>query len=85
MKANYRKAFNALKKMGVPVYVHVDAPKHFDISAEDPNSDEFVNYFDGYLFDDWVFGVCPQVYEVLRKNGLFAEWVNPAHLRVFEG
>jgi len=84
MRANYRRAFNALQKIGVPVFVHSDAEDRFDISAEEANSYQFVDYYDGYRMPDWEFGVSPEIINVLRKYGLFAEWMNPGHLRVFE-
>ena len=84
MNKKYTKAFNALKKLGCPVFVHVDAPNRFDISAEESNSDEWASYYNGDYRPDWIFGVNPKVNEILSKHGLFAEWMNPAHLRVCE-
>ena len=36
MKRDYRNAYNALKKLGVPVYVREDMDGRFQISAEEP-------------------------------------------------
>jgi len=82
MKRNYRTAFNALKKMGVPVFIHRDDEKRFDISAEEINSSDWVSYWE--LPKGWDCGVHPKIEEVLSKLGLHAEWMNPGHLRVYE-
>lgn len=84
MKRTYIKAFNELKKLGCPVFVHPDAPEQFDINAEDPVSYLWADYYEGDYRDGWIFGVNPKVEEVLGKYGLFSEWVNPGHLRVGE-
>ena len=47
MKREYIKAFNELKKMGVPVYVRDDMNGRFQISAEEPESYLWVDYYDG--------------------------------------
>ena len=83
MKRAYRNAFNALKKLGVPVRETNDG-ESFWISAEDSESYRFCDYYDGYLIPDWEFGVNPLITETLRKYGLFAEWQNPAQLNVWE-
>lgn len=83
MNKAYTKAFNALQKLGCPVFVHSDAPNRFDISAEESNSDEWASFYNGD-HSDWIFGVNPKVNEILSKHGLFAEWMNPGHLRVYE-
>ena len=82
MKQNYIKAFNELQSMGCPVFVHCDAEDRFDIDGEADNSHQWVDYFGGDC-DGWEFGVHPDIVEALSKHGLFAEWVNPAHLRVY--
>jgi len=81
MKRNYVKAFNALKKLGVPVYVREDMNGRFQISAEDPESYKWCNY---YSEEGWDFGVNPKIDAVLKKSGLFSEWINPGELGVYE-
>ena len=83
MKRIYIKAFNALKKMGVPVYVRDDMDGRFQISAEDPESYKWANYY-ADARADWDFGVNPVIGQVLKKYGLFTEWINPGELGVYE-
>ena len=83
MKRIYIKAFNTLKKMGVPVYERGDMDGRFQISAEDPESYKWCDYYDGDR-ESWVFGVHPKIDEALRKCGLFAEWINPGELGVYK-
>jgi len=84
MKRNMRTAYNRLKKLGCPVYIHVDDnDKRFSIDSEAP---------DAYLWADyWASGrrwgfetTNPKIDEILRPLGLFAEWCNPGRLAVFE-
>jgi hypothetical protein len=84
MKRAYRNAFNALKKLGVPVREYRTDEDNFWISAEESNSHQWCNYHDGYRIPDWEFGVHPAITSTLRKYGLFAEWQNPAQLSVWE-
>jgi hypothetical protein len=82
MKRNERTAFNALKKMGCPVF----APEGCDygafiISAEDNSTDLWADY---YQFAYGEFGVKQEVCDLLRKNKLFCEWVNPGMLGVYQ-
>lgn len=86
MKRNIRKAYTALKKLGVPVYEGGwnGNDDTFRISAEE-NYDEI--WADYYMMTDgggYEFGVHPKINEVLSKNGLFAEWCNPGVLDVCE-
>ena len=81
MKRNFRLAFNALTKLGVPVRERDDT---FWISAEDSESYRFCDYYDGYRIPDWEFGVSPVITETLRKYDLWCEWQNPAQLNVYE-
>jgi hypothetical protein len=83
MKANFRKAFDELKKIGVPVYERDDMDGRFQISAEDPESYKWCDYYDEGRRSDWAFGVNPKVDSVLAKHGLFAEWINPGELGVY--
>ena len=80
MKQQYRAAFDALKKMGVPVYVRDDMNGRFQISAEEEKSYNWVSYYSGH--PDWNFGVNPKIDAELSKHGLFAEWINPGELAV---
>ena len=88
MTRNHRLAFNALKKIGCPVYERSDI-KNFQISAEGIDGDYdhdtlWANYHDGYRIPDWEFGVNPLITDTLRKYGLHAEWINPGELGVYE-
>jgi hypothetical protein len=82
MKRNYRNAFNALTKLGVPTYQRSDM-EHFAISAEDAESYKFCDYY-AYMREDWEFGVSPVITDTLRKYGLHAEWINAGELGVYE-
>lgn len=82
MKRQYRYAYNALKKLGVPVYVRDDMDGRFQISAEEPNSYQWLDYYDGHML--WDFGVNPKIDEVLAKYGLHSEWINAGELGVYE-
>ncbi|MCP4127359.1 MAG: hypothetical protein GY753_09885 [Gammaproteobacteria bacterium] len=95
MNANAKKAFNELRKIGAPA-LDSDWGGHFPISAEpyghddgfykgakdcDPNGMDWANYYNqGY----GLFGVSPYITEILDKYGLFAEWVNPGVLAVYD-
>lgn len=82
MKKQYRLAFNALKKLGVPVYERDDMGGRFQISAEDAESYKWCDYY--YPFDNWDFGVNPVIDEVLAKYGLHSEWINAGELGVYD-
>jgi hypothetical protein len=92
MERNYRLAFNALKKIGAPVYERSDI-KNFQISAEGLSSSAYkgynpdelwADYYDGYRIPDWNFGINPRIDEVLNQYGLHAEWINPGEIGVYE-
>jgi len=89
MKRAYIKAYNELKKMGVPVFVHIDSDIRdggFSINAEEENSEMWVNYYAGCgSFDFWNGeSVNPKLTKVLNDYGLFAEWVNTGGLSVYQ-
>jgi hypothetical protein len=84
MKTIYTKAYIALKKLGVPVYTRHDMDGRFQISAEDPESYKWADYYEGDAHPGWIFGVNPKIDEVLNKYGLFSEWINPGELGVYE-
>lgn len=86
MKRNYRKAYTALKKMGVPVLEGGDRGEDtFRISAEDNTDTVWADYYNEYCSEPaYQFGVKREINEVLEANGLFAEWINPGVLAVEE-
>ena len=80
MKRNYRNAFNALEKIGAPVFERDDC---LFISAESNYDEIWADYYDRYgSLDD--FGVSKKINAILDKYGLFAEWQNPGCLAVCE-
>lgn len=85
MKQAYIKAFNELKKLGVPVYIRDDMGGRFQISAEEPDSYKWANYYEeGFgARSTWIFGVNPIIENVLSKCGLYCEWINPGELGVY--
>jgi hypothetical protein len=83
MKRKYIKAFNALKKLGVPVYEHADDKGNFSISAEEPDSYKWANYYPEYNQWDGE-NTNPVMDSELKKHGLYAEWQNPGRLSVYE-
>jgi hypothetical protein len=79
-KPNYKKAKAELAKLGVPTYQRFDM-QNFGISAEHPDSDNWVRFYDSP--PDWDFGVHPTIDNILRKHGLFCEWINGGELGVY--
>jgi hypothetical protein len=51
MKREFRYAYEALKKLGVPVYVRDDMDGRFQISAEESESDQWCDYYQ-YMRED---------------------------------
>ena len=84
MKRKYIKAFNQLQKLGVPVYEHQDDQGNFSISTEMSSDELWADYYDGHAIPGWDFGINPKISNELNKSGLFAEWVNPGRLSVYE-
>jgi hypothetical protein len=84
MKTIYTKAYIALKKLGVPVYTRDDMEGRFQISAEDPESYKWADYYEGDSHPNWIFGVNPVIDEVLKRYGLYSEWINPGELGVYK-
>lgn len=84
IKPPYVDAYNMLKLLGVPVFVNEDNEDigNFSIDAEDGESQQWVSYYDAPA--GWHFGVHPTVEDVLCQFGLFAEWMNPGCLGVYE-
>jgi len=92
MKRAHRLAFNALKKIGAPVYERSDI-ENFQISAEGLSSSAYkgykpdvlwADYYDGQMIPDWNFGINPLIDEVLGRYGLHAEWINAGEIGVYE-
>jgi len=93
MKRAHRLAFNALKKIGAPVYERSDI-ENFQISAEGLSSCQeyegykpdvlWADYYDGQMIPDWNFGINPLIDEVLGRYGLHAEWINAGEIGVYE-
>lgn len=81
MRKQYRKVFDQLKALGVPVYEHVDDFGNFSIDAECAKSDDWVSYYS--MNPDWEFGMNPKLSQTLMAQGMFAEWVNPGRLAVY--
>lgn len=84
MKKQYRLAYNALKKLGVPVYEREDMNGRFQISAEEPESYKWCDYYQEYPLEDWDFGVNPIIDKTLAKYGLHSEWINAGELGVYD-
>jgi hypothetical protein len=84
MKRQFRYAYNALKKLGVPVYEREDLNGRFNISAEEPNSYQWLDFYEGYRMPNWDFGINPIITEVLNKYGLWAEWQNAGELGIYQ-
>jgi hypothetical protein len=97
MKKNARSAFNALKKIGAPVYEGGDwGGEYFIVSAEENYDCVWADYwcenhvevggrgeFKDPLLDD--FGVNIDINKILDEYGLFGEWINPGVLGVYDG
>jgi hypothetical protein len=85
MPAKFRSAFAAFKRMGVPVYQHPDDSRNFSIDAEASDAERWVDYYGNPMREELVFGVHIDLERELQKRGLYAEWVNPGRLAVYEG
>ena len=83
MKRNARKAFNELKKLGVPV--SEIGYGHFVISAEDNVDEVWADFYDAMHIPGWEFGVNPKITTILNKYSLMDEWINPGILGVYDG
>ena len=88
MTRNHRLAFNALKKIGCPVYERSDI-ENFQISAEGiydyyDRDTVWADYYDGYRILDWEFGINPLITNTLRRYGLHAEWINAGEIGVYD-
>ena len=86
MTRNHRLAFNALKKIGAPVYE--SDIENFQISAEGIYGDYdrdtcWADYYDGRNIPGWNFGINPLIDDILAKYDLHAEWINPGEIGVY--
>ena len=89
MKRNARTAYDKLKALGVPMYIHDGETYHFLISAEENYDTIWADYYamtDGVMYYDDLddFGVNEKINEILDQHGLFCEWQNPGALAVFD-
>lgn len=77
------RAFEELRKMGVPV-IDIQDEGHFRISGEENGDIIWADYYQEYkmtYLDD--FGVHKNINKILAKHGLYAEWANPGYLNVY--
>ena len=98
MQRNARTAFNALKKLGATVIDHGDRDNqwgaHFILSGElaDSNSSYFADYYGEcireYIDEDGktvnAFGIRQDVIEILKAYRLFAEWIDPGTVGIYD-
>lgn len=96
MKRHALKAANALKKINAPVYDHLagEYGSHFIIGAELRTNDDvrFCDYYqeeikEGYDINGNIinaFGIRQDVADILKANGLYAEWINPGQVGVYD-
>ena len=84
MTRAHRLAFNALKKIGAPVYERSDI-KNFQISAEGL-LDAYKGYDDTQIWADyWTSAyIDPRIEQILGRYGLHAEWINAGEIGVYE-
>lgn len=75
------RAFQELQKIGAPVKMR---DGEMIISAEENDEEMWANYYapGAYGLDD--FGVSEKINKILEARGLFAEWMNPGCLGVYE-
>jgi len=87
MERHAKNAYNTLKKMGVPMYIHEGESYHFLISAEENYDTIWADYYamsDGTYGDLCDFGINEKINRVLNDYGLFSEWQNPGAVAVFD-
>ena len=86
MQRNFRYAYNALERMGVPVRPDWDGRDDaFRISAEENYDEVWADYYMMGMGNSQVddFGVSHRINRVLNRYGLYAEWINPGSLGVY--
>jgi len=94
MKRNARAAYNALKRLGAPVYDHDGGQlAHFVIGAElrDSTDQRYCDYYQEEVKEHVAagrivnaFGIRQDVLDILAANGLFAEWINAGMVGVYD-
>ena len=93
MKRNARKAFTELKKKNAKVFENgADYGAHFIISAEDnypvPVADYYNEVLREYVDETGKIqnagSIATFVNDILAKNGLYAEWINPGMVGVYD-
>lgn len=79
MKANARKAFNKLKKLGCPVMESDIYPGrgHFWLDAESSTNEGWLDYWSNYFGSD-------KLNEILTAHDLYWEWHNPGYGCVYD-
>ena len=94
MKAQERKCFEALVKIGAPVFLRSDLPDTFGVSGEgyfgscpvpkDKQDEDriWVDYYNAAHIngDGSCPGVCKEICDIVDEHGLYLEWENPACL-----
>jgi len=91
MNRNARKAFNALQKIGAPVFERNDYRAHFILSGEDNSDEVWADYWEAASLEKqlecgkivWAFGINQKVHDILTPLGLYAEWINPGMLGIY--
>lgn len=96
MRRNARTAFNALQKIGAPVLepkVGDSYRAEFYLSGEDNSKEIWADYWEALVLErvnlvtgeiEWAFGINDKVHRVLKANGLFAEWINPGLVGIYQ-
>jgi len=93
MKRNVRSAFIALQKKGAKVFETKDYGAHFILSGEDNYPVPVADYYRETLteYQDKAtgkihnaFGIADFVHEILKKNNLYAEWIDAGTLGVYD-
>ena len=87
MKANARRAYNALKKAGAPVFIRDDGPNsaHFHVSGEEGGkSENWVDYWNEAAARWGGDTVNPKLTEILAEHGLFGEWETAGSVAVWD-
>jgi len=82
MKRNLRHAFNAMKKIGAPVYDH-DEQDYYVLSAEENYDDMWADYHEGYRFFNNRHEVNDKLAAILDNHKCWCEWQNAGCLHVY--
>lgn len=90
MKRHAKKAYTAIAKLdGGFVIDRQENGNHFILSAEDYDKDGLpaADYYQEYLRqvgDENPWGIRTDINAILEANGLYAEWINPGMLGVYD-